>query len=296
MRSLQRYIFLLSVFLISINAFGIELSDTTSMKFKADSLFSIGEYYEASLLYHKASYFSLSEKNKALLLLRKTDCLKQCGSFAEGGQALSKIDLLALSDSLIIAIKYQEGFCAYLAQDYQLAESHLIQTVLYTKDSSLIIPTLPILSLTFNELNKWQESKRTLLLYISKTYQNNLIIRDSLVKNLETFYAKENIPKLKKPNKARIMSHIIPGLGQCYAGYYKEGISSFLINAAIVGGAVVGVYFHYYITAFIGGNALLGKFYIGNVNRAQFLTNKRNYLQSKKYNTYLKENILKISK
>ena len=89
-----------------------------------------------------------------------------------------------------------------------------------------------------------------------------------------------------------MMSSLLPGLGQVYAGYFWEGFvnaSLQLISLAFTGGAI---YLKYYITSFMVGYTTFYRFYRGGQNRAEFLANQHNYEKTRDYNTRLKKIIL----
>ena len=292
MKSDRRFTCLWIVFLIS--RLLAANNDTLQLSRKADSLFGIGHYYEAGNYYQKAAWYS-SGKNKITLLLKKVDCLKQEGKFAEAEQLISR-NSTDLSDSLLHDLLKQGALCAYLAGDCPKAESYLVTLGYRLLDKKLMEDTGILYALVLNEEGRWSEAKEKLLAQINYGAPFDSVAQRRWVAAVEDLYAEKNYPHLKNPRKARILSHFIPGAGQMYAGKFWEGAGSLGLNLVILGAAAAGVYYHYYFSSLVLGNFFFGKFYLGNIERAEFLVNQRNYLLKKKFNSGLKSGILDIQK
>ncbi len=294
------YIFLCAGFLLN-SLFGstyglVTPANVDPIVIKADSLYKAGNYYEASLLFGKASFFSEDQTLKAKFLFKKSNALKQLMDFEGAEKALAPVDYSALSDTLHFTIRHEAAFCAYLYGNFKQAESHLIQLNYFIRDSSITMNSYPLYSLVLNELEKWNDAKNLLQTYLIKSPLLSDTARNRMVSQVNELYNEKNIPRLKKVNKAVILSRVIPGLGQIYAGYWGEGIASFLFNATALGLTAVGVYYHYFITSFAIGFTVFEKFYVGNTKRAEFLAKKTNYKRKKKFNEEAKDLIIPIFK
>ena len=82
----------------------------------------------------------------------------------------------------------------------------------------------------------------------------------SIRQHIENF---RHLPE-KNPRLAGILSAILPGSGQCYAGRWRDGFVSFLINGLFIGAAVVAIEHNHEETAAIIGFFELG-FYSANI-------------------------------
>jgi tetratricopeptide (TPR) repeat protein len=288
------YIGLLCAFLINCGKLPAVI-DTLLLKRQADSLYAKGDYYAAGNFYQKASFYSLSYRNQIDLLLKKINCLKQESKFSEAEELISRTGT-EFPDSLLSCLFSQGALCSYLAGDYKKAESYITQLEYRLSDKALLKEHLVLLALILNEQARWNEARSRLIEYVSyRTFPDSLTRKDYLEK-IDQMYLSKNYPHLKNAHKARVFSHIVPGWGQIYAGAVREGISSFVLNAVILAATVTGIYFQYYITSIVAGNFLFGKFYLGNVNRAEFLVNKRNYIKTNRFNQQLKPQILLLYK
>ena len=90
------------------------------------------------------------------------------------------------------------------------------------------------------------------------------------------------------------MSFLMPGLGQIYAGYAKEGLVSAGLQALALGFGVYHVLNRYYMIGFFTGAGLFQTFYFGGARRASIMaeeTNrKRKARNSQKIRALLVEN------
>ncbi|MGZ3903547.1 MAG: tetratricopeptide repeat protein [Bacteroidia bacterium] len=302
MRSGFRYTCLCAAFLISLLTGNYNAkADNDSlfvvtMERMGDSLHSLGQYRDASLAYEKAIYFNANAVSKASLSLKRAHTLKQISSFDIAEQTLSRVDLSALSDSLVYQVKYNAAMCAYLNADFSMAESHLIQLIYFGRDTARVYNCYPLFALALNELNKYDSAKVYLKKYVDHIYPKGDEVGKVRLREIDSLYAAKSQPHLKRVRKAKIMSLIIPGLGQMYAGYWGEGITAMTCNAIFLGLTGVGVYYKYYITSVMYSYTVFAKFYSGNLSRVEYLVKKRNYKVQKNYHAALKQNILKYWK
>ncbi len=280
------YTCLLFVFLIRLTAYST--NDTLQLKHVADSLFSNKLYYEASIYYQKLDFFLQGESSKNEAKFLAANCYKLNKNYNSGIDHLNSINLSEASDSLIFNTKYQSALMSYLNSDLTRAESFLEQLNYLVKDSSYIINSLLLHAFVLNEQYKWPQAKEklyklNLVLFLNdpSAFNHNKILLDSI-------YDTKLIPKLKSVDKASRRSTFFPGSGQWYARSYGEAITSFLAITVCAGAMVVGIVYQYYFTSIFLGNILISKFYLGGVKRAEFLTEKYNYNNSKKYNELLK--------
>lgn len=249
----------------------------------ADSLFNQGLVDEAFVAYERVYYTENDEKVKHMALYKKAEKLKSLSKFERAELCLSRIDLSRLEDSFSFQVRYQMSLNAYLSKHFTEAESYLTQMIYFLPDSNLTAKALPLLALTLNELQKWEEADRIMTRY------KVMGLADSMAScRLSEMYSPKNRPKLKSPKKASILSSVLPGMGQVYAGYFVEGLGSAVAQVACLGFTGVALWQRYYITSLLVGYSTFYRFYQGGIGRAEFLANKKNYELSQKYNAKLK--------
>lgn len=267
-----------------------------AMERAGDSLYTVQKYNDASLLYEKAIYFNSNAVSRAKLSLKRAQSLKQIAAYDIAEQTLNRVDLSALTDSLFYTVKYNAALCAYLGADFTVAESHIIQLIYFGRDSSKTYNCYPLYTLILNELGKYEQSKLYLEKYIGKAYDSADTNRVKILREVNVLYSKQNQPKLKRLKKAKVMSYIVPGMGQIYAGFWAEGITAMTCNAIFIGLTGVGIYYRYYITSVLYSYTIFSKFYTGNISRVEYLVNKKNYRLTKNYNASLKQKVIEYWK
>ena len=285
MKSLRVFTCLLFVFLSRLaNA----NNDTLRLKQFADSLFSVGDYFEASVYYQKLDFFLMSERGKNQAKLSAANANKILKQYDNAISILNTISLNDVHDSLIYEVKYQCALLNYFKNDFLQVEVYLNQLNYLVADSNYTSKSWILHALNLNEQYKWDEAKEKLLILNSRLYKNDSLVYTRIKKELDGMYAANQLPKLKSANKAIKMSSLIPGLGQCYTKNYGEGIASFISVASSVGIMAAGIVFQFYFTGIATGNMLLGKFYLGGIKRSEFLAEKYNYTIAKSFNQDLK--------
>jgi tetratricopeptide (TPR) repeat protein len=257
----------------------------------ADSLKKSGQYREAALAYEKQVYFASSNAEKAGSLLNKAGCLKEIGLYSDAQKSLLRANYTDLSDSLVFALRYQTALCAYLAADFSTAESQLLQAIYFTRDSVFKRQALLLHALVLNETQQWKQAEEHLLEYVSYTSAPQTI-KDSISFAVKKMYGKDNIPHLKKMKKAQTLSALMPGTGQMYAGYFGEGLANLSFQLAALAFTGFNVYTHYYVTSLFIGYSIFQKFYLGGINRVEFLVNKKNYQLTRAFNEKNKQELI----
>lgn len=268
-----------------LGGFSISHAQNPGVFNEPDSLYAIKQYDEALLAFERIHYFNDENFLKIEALFKKAECLKQLKRFNDAERCLNRIYLTELPDSVSFKIRYQAALNAYLGSHFPDAESYLTQLFFYTTDSNLTNKALPLFALVLNELQKWNEAKEKLIQYKSN---------DSLTTALTALYNPKNIPKLKNLEKATLLSTLIPGSGQMYAGYFWEGLGNATLQVVYLGFTGVAIWQKYYVSSLFVGYSTFFRFYQGGVVRTEYLVNKKNYELTRKYNDTLKTEILKV--
>jgi tetratricopeptide (TPR) repeat protein len=259
---------------------------------KADSLFDAGNFFLAGIEYERIAYNPSNNIDLTNALLKKGDCLLAQNNFSEAEYSLSRIRFNDLPDSLLYSARYKNAFASYLNSNFQNAESQLIQLQNFIEDSTYIVKSLLLHGLILNELDSFDLAKEKIKQYIIYSYKNEN--KKQKLEELELMYSLKEIPKFKSEKKAAKLSTFLPGTGQIYAGYFAEGAVSVLFQLAGLGFGVYSFLIKNYITSVIIGYSFFQKFYLGGVNRAEFLVRKRNYLVKRKFNDKAKNYILSM--
>lgn len=241
----------------------------------ADSLFSAGDFIGAGLAYEWALYSGTEGEAEAGAKLGRARAFKNQGLFGEAGTTLDRINLYDLPDKFMAPVIYETILVNYLAGNYPEVQSRFLLGKKFLEDSDYEKGAKLVLCLSQLHSGQWDLFTVSAESFIKKASPENA---DSLISGLYEIFDTIRAPKEINPRKARIMSMIIPGSGQVYAGSFKEGAISFGLHAIALGGAGIAFLNGFYITGWIGGFGLLQKLYFGGVMRAEDMAREKNRL------------------
>ncbi len=250
---------------------------------KADSLFAAGNYLYAGLEYERVVFLTKDAKLKDDCLLKKGYCHKAAGEYADASRTFSRIEKSGKTDSLIFLSRYESALCSFLAGNTSFAEGELHRMKEEIKDTLLRNESLYLEVILLTELEKWELAEQKYLQYcrVKKI--------DPSAFNL--IHSKDDL-KLKSEKKALILSLVLPGLGQVYAGKPWRGLSSLLLTGAAVTYGVFSISQGLWFTTFLSGMTFTMRFYAGGAKYAR--TSVKAYNEQKKiiYKNSVKEMIL----
>lgn len=272
---------------------GLFLNNLFSQSSKADSLFYFQEYEKAIIQYERNIFFSSNEDSISEYLLKKSYAYKALSQYDKAITTLERINFQTLNDSMNFMVYYEMATNAFLFGRFNEAISFCDMLLHYHSQSGFPLENIYlILALSNIELMKYDESlKYSQLLIDSSNRMKNE--KDSLKKVINILFLPENLPSFKKPEKAELLSAILPGLGQCYSGYYLEGIASLTTHLVLLGLTGFAVYKSYYLTAYFGGVSMFMRFYFGGSRRSEFLAHKRNEKLKNDFKTQIRKVLIK---
>lgn len=257
----------------------------------ADSAYAKRQYFEAAVAYDKLAYFEIDSLLQLTYYFKKVNALKQAHLFTDACRTLTKINRSLYTDSTVTHIRYQLALCYYLDNNLTQAESQLIQLQLIP-NATIKHNVIVLYALVLNEQLQWQAAQDKLISYTQLTITDTLLQRKQIAL-VKTMYVQP--PKLKHTSVAKNLSTVIPGAGQAYAGAGGEALAASSLSLTTLVLAGVGVYNQYYITSFVIGYMTFQRFYMANINRAMFLTEKRNYKRAKVYNEQLRSALVQLT-
>jgi hypothetical protein len=234
---------------------------------EADSLYAAGSFALAGLEYERAYFKSTDEKARALALLKKSYCLKQQKDLAGAYTNLQRVEHHGLGDSLEYAVRYEKVLCAYLISEYGNAEYELQQMDFFIADTSFTNQALFLRALVLSELEKWTETEITMRKYFATRH-----IRTDTMNFSEWLYPKG----LRSAKTAKLLSLVVPGLGQWYSGHGGRALSSLLLQGAAATFAVISIMNGFPLQGIFTGTVMFLRFYGGGARYAGRLAEERN--------------------
>ncbi|MFW5886186.1 MAG: hypothetical protein ACOCUL_00375 [Bacteroidota bacterium] len=181
--------------------------------------------------------------------MRKAVLLKSNHQYERAIKELERITSTGNIDPNDLA--YEFAINNFLLHDYNNAYNNLIKITSNQKNHQ---EYFLLRLLTLNELGEWEQCKKEML---EKADPSMIYLIQQLPVTIDYKY----------PGKAFRLSSIVPGLGQLYAGYPLEAITSFSIHTAlsylifyefITGGFVFGTIYGFYplVRFYQGGKKL----------------------------------------
>ena len=140
-------------------------------------------------------------------------------------------------------------------EDYDLAQLALIKTTLQAPSALLYRRALFLRGVAYIYQFRWDEAREVL-----RDWRND--------KKLGALFdAVVNVPQ-KSVGVARLLSTILPGAGQVYAGNWRSGLNAFLLNSTLGFLTVDAAFDRHYSDALLWGVLAFWRYYQGNTFRA----------------------------
>jgi len=218
-------------------------------------------YYKIGL-----SYFHLGKQDEAISELRKSIQTANTDQTREE----RKIDLAVV----LIA----SGM-------YSSAEFLLIKVEMYSPIPELKKKAAYLRGIASLYSYKWQQASEAFHAYFNEPKDES----QGMPEQLESLLNRAQNLKYKSPKLAKILSTILPGSGQIYAGDWRNGINALLLNFTTGYFFVNDILQRQYQDAFINYLFLFGRFYRGNRYHAEEAAKKYNT----QFNQALASQILK---
>lgn len=242
----------------------------------ADSLFRASNYLEAGVEYERLIFEGNKDLTPNEILLKKSYCYKRQRNFEMSLETLQRSDYYSGSDSIRFQLFYESILSAYMSGRYDLSLS-LIDELNYNFENKTNLSLEVVEILTLTELMKWQEAKSKFNT-LSTQHQRDLdsTIFDQLLKR-----------KFKKPEKAIILSYLLPGAGLFYAGAPVRGLTSAGLQTGAMLMTIHGLKEGYFFSGALTGAALFYVLYNGGAQYAATLSAKRNATRINSFKTEL---------
>lgn len=233
--------------------------------------------YSASLkLFQRVSFFGEGYKTTECLL-NTADAYFNLNDFNLANEFYELAYFSTSNDSLRNQIALSKAAIFIYDKKYLEALQELFST---TDDESIKRIKNIYLATTYYGLNKFEECKTTLL-----ELETDSVTRLQLIKLID----RAERAQKRNPKTAKILSMIIPGLGQFYAGDIKNGINSLLITSAFFY-LTVNTSIQYSMLEATSVLPWFSRYYMGGYKRAETITINR--IEARQQEIYIR--IMKI--
>jgi len=260
------------VFLIlitnSLTSFGQSLEQTFDF---ANQLYIQKSYQNAVEAYKRVVYFDSSSLYSNQIYPKIADCLFSLEKYRESADyydlAYFSTEDSLLKDTYIL----KKISCFLILQEYDYAEIELLNLGSDLPDSLEY-------EKNFNEaILRFAKEEYDLSEQIFKK-----LTLDTLAIN-ELFNQNTKVSRIS-PKKAKIMSMIMPGLGQIYVGDIKNGLNSFILSAGLFALGLRSAYINNPLDAAISVLPWFQRYYQGGFKKAELIAIAK--IQEKRYKIY----------
>lgn len=276
---MQKILLILFIFISKIS-FSQDLKQSFDF---ANELFSKKDYAGASITYRRVIYFDKSDIYRKDCYKNIADCLYETQQYEEAADYYELAFFQQKSDSAKAEVIFRKMSCYLIQNNFQYAEIELLNLPSNLNAEQSKRKTFYTAVLNFS-VEKYDLAKAQFLSLVdSANIESKKQIEQLFIKN-------EKINRLN-PKAARIMSMIVPGLGQFYAGDIKNGANSIILTVGIATWGIVSAVkstspFDILVTA----APWFQRYYMGGYKKAEQITiNEKTRRRSKVYNQILDE-------
>jgi tetratricopeptide (TPR) repeat protein len=198
-------------------------------------------------------------------LHRKAILLMNAGRLQEAAEVLDRICNDTMSDSLLFRTLFLQATACYGLHNYQRADAAIEKAKSQIQDTALIAHIYFISSLINIQLDKWEQATADVEAMKSRTGDTTSV----------SWFFRDK-PALKSKRKSRMLSYLIPGAGQAYAGRSGSGLVSLAGTTGSATFLVLNAIGGMYVTSATAGLWLFTRFYFGGAENAVRLTELEN--------------------
>ncbi|CAN1540028.1 hypothetical protein MCERE19_01706 [Spirosomataceae bacterium] len=264
---MKRVLFLILI-TNSLGSFGQSLEQTFGF---ANELYQQKSYKNAVEAYKRVLYFDSSAVFSKQVFPRIADCLFNLKNYQESADhydlAYFNTQDTVLKDSYVL----KKIACFLILQQYDYAEVELFN-----------------LSENLSEnLKKDQAFNEAVLRFAKAEFDTSEKIFKTIVSDtaaVDLLFEKNKKVSKISPKKAKIMSMIVPGLGQLYVGDIKNGLNSFVLTAGLFTLGIRSALINNPLDAAIATLPWFQRYYQGGYKKAELIATAK--IQEKRYKIY----------
>ena len=206
-------------FLINLNLIAQNIDETT---FLADKMFEEKEYKASIELYKRAIFFS--DENRKDLFGRLGDSYFMLQDYKNAFISYDSAATFIINEDSLLDLNFKKADCLIFSEKYIKAEEIVLSIDSFRHDDQKQKKNFYLGLIYFANID-FEKSEQYFILAVNDT---------SIKSKSDIHEIFQHKRYLKRPNPkiAGILSLILPGSGQLYAGDYKNAINSFLLTTA----------------------------------------------------------------
>lgn len=189
--------------------------------------------------------------------------------YAEAARVFRKAAALAANDSIKSNYRIWAAVMDIAGHKYSAGESELLRVHMFSENSKAREKAALFLIVCYTYAGKWESCRAFLP-------EARSLLSPGAGRQLDSLFSQKGMPRLLSPRTAKILSSILPGLGQAYVGKPLTGLHSLgvcagsivLLLNSVVDGRFGHAFFLYY--------PMVERYYMGSRFHAERLCNERN--------------------
>ncbi|HLO45274.1 MAG TPA: hypothetical protein VK175_13145 [Leadbetterella sp.] len=263
---MKRVLFL--ILITNAVSFGQSLNQTFGF---ANQLYEQKSYPNAVEAYKRVLFFDSAAAFSNQVFPKIADCLFKLQKYQESAQYYDLAYFSAQDSVLKNAYVLKKISCFLILKQYDYAEVELLGL-----DENLESPQ-----------KKEKDFNEAVLRFAKGEYDLSEQIFKSLVSDsakVDLLFEKNNKVSKISPKKAKIMSMIVPGLGQLYVGDVKNGLNSFVLSVGLFSLGLRSALINNPLDAAISTLPWFQRYYQGGFKKAELIAIAR--IQEKRYKIY----------
>lgn len=218
--------------------------------------FSKLENYDAAITEYKRFLFFHPDDARAASAYQKIGlAYRTQGLWREAISMMRNAVLHALNHEEKSEYQLELAVTLIASQNYDLARFELIRVTMRTNSGPLYQRALFLQAVALIYQFQWEEAREVLRHYTTDEMLDKLL--DKAV----------NLPQ-KSPKVAKVLSAILPGAGQVYAGNWRDGLNALALNGVFGFVAVDSVLDRHYVNAVTWTYFIFQRYYLGNLYQA----------------------------
>lgn len=233
-----------------------------------DRLLAAGNHEVAITEYKRYLFFNPSG-DQAYTVHRKIGfAYKDQQRWADATEALKRSVAISPNDSLRGESKLSIASIFIATGRYDLAELELIRLAAFSPYETIRMNAWHFLGICYVYSYNWEKARQSFREYSGESRIASATIDSLLVAAGNLGY--------KSPSKAKWLSTFLPGSGQIYAGFYRDGINALAINALMGYLLVNSIVVESGFDSVFLWSVLFLRYYGGNRTNAEILTMRYN--------------------
>lgn len=253
-KALKRSIFFLPIMLLSLFCRSIAIAEGMPLAV-GDHFLSLGNYDAAITEYKRFLFFHPDDARVSDVYYNIGRAYREQGLWQEAITAMRTATHHATDRETKSEYQIELAVTLIANQNYDLARLELIKVTMRAPSALLYRRAIFLQAVAYLYQFRWEEARKALQNYTAD-------------ERLDALFASAINTRRKSVKVAKILSAILPGAGQVYAGNWLDGLNALVLNGALGFIAVDAALDGHYVDAALWATTILFRYYQGALYHA----------------------------